>query len=373
VNDDQRQQHHQHEKLQRLIYENLKDYAMFTLDLDGRHTSWNPGVQEVLGYAEREFLALPAAVIFTDEDRARGAPEREQLLARSTGRAEDKRWHVRKDGSVFWANGVLTALRDEQDTLYGFLKIMQDQTPQKLFEEELEQRVEERTRELRQAQQHFEQVFRIGPFAAVITTMGVEHTFRNVNDSFEHLSGYSREEAVGKTNKQLGMWSSPEEARTVDELLTQQGYAREVELTLTTKEGHERTIITSAVVLADGEPLVVRMFYDITERKRNEEQLAQAIQEVMTDASWFSRAVVERLVNIRSGKPDMTQLAELTPRERQVLERIASGMNNDDIGRELGISSQTVRNYISIIYDKTGVRSRAEAVVWARERGLVGF
>ena len=114
------------------------------------------------------------------------------------------------------------------------------------------------------------------------------------------------------------------------------------------------------------------MFYDITERKRTEEELAHAVQEVMKDAAWFSSAVVENQANIRSGRIDATEVAELTPRERQVLERIASGMNNDEIGRDLGISGQTVRNYISLICSKIHVRTRAKAVVWARERGLVG-
>ena len=363
----------QNQELHGLIVDNLKDYAVFTIGLDGKLSSWNPGVEEVLGYKEAEFIGLPGATIFTPEDREKGEPEREREGAVQTGRAEDDRWHLRKDGTRIWVNGILTALHDTNGNLRGFAKIMRDYTDRKLHEEELEQRVAERTEELRRAEDRFEQVFRVGPFAAALTTMGEEHTFLDANESFEHLTGYACNEVLGKTNRELGMWSAPKQAELMHALLTEQGQAREVELTVTTKDAQERLIIASAAVVGlNGEEMVVRMFYDITERKRNEEELSQAIQEVMKDAAWFSRAVVERLANIRSGKADMTEIAELTPRERQVLERIASGMNNDEIGRDLGISGQTVRNYISLIYSKIHVRTRAEAVVWARERGLVG-
>ena len=80
--------------------------------------------------------------------------------------------------------------------------------------------------------------------------------------------------------------------------------------------------------------------------------------------------MLEKLAQIRSSRANPAEVAELTPRERGVLERVAKGMDNQEIAAELGLAPQTVRNYISAIYDKLGVRSRAEAVVWARERGL---
>ena len=91
----------------RLIAENVHDFAVFATDLDGRIVSWNPGVGSLLGYAEGEWVGRDASVIFTPEDRERGAHLWEMETALREGRAEDQRWHLRRDGSRFWANGLL--------------------------------------------------------------------------------------------------------------------------------------------------------------------------------------------------------------------------------------------------------------------------
>src|SRR5215208_3126001 len=83
----------------RLLVDNLRDVAVFMTDAGGRITSWNPGVERVLGYAEADFINRPAAMIFTPEDRACGAPEQEMRTAAAEGRAEDNRWHLRQDGT----------------------------------------------------------------------------------------------------------------------------------------------------------------------------------------------------------------------------------------------------------------------------------
>ncbi len=115
---------------------------------------------------------------------------------------------------------------------------------------------------------------------------------------------------------------------------------------------------------------------DITERKRSEEELMHAVQEVMTDTAWFSRSLLEKIAQIRGkargDEASGAAVAMLTARERQVLERMASGRDNGSIAAELTIKEQTVRNYITRIYEKLGLHSRADAIVWARERGLAG-
>ena len=115
---------------------------------------------------------------------------------------------------------------------------------------------------------------------------------------------------------------------------------------------------------------------DITERKRSEEELMRAVQEVMTDTAWFSRSLLEKIAQIRGrtrgDQASGAAVAMLTTRERQVLERMASGRDNGSIAAELTIKEQTVRNYITRIYEKLDLHSRADAIVWARERGLAG-
>src|SRR4051812_17064424 len=111
-NTERTRRHGQEGELFRLLVENVKDYAIFVLDPDGRVATWNPGAERLLGYAEGEVVGRPFDLFFTPEDRAAGAPRRELDQARETGRGSDDRWHVRRDGSRFWAGGAVTPLRD---------------------------------------------------------------------------------------------------------------------------------------------------------------------------------------------------------------------------------------------------------------------
>ncbi len=124
-------------ELSHLLIENIKDYAIFMTDTEGRVVSWNPGVERLLGYTESEIVGQSIAIIFTPEEVAANAPEKEMELAAQTGCAEDKRWHQRKDGSRFWANGLLMPLKNDAGTLRGFAKVMRDDTAQKKTEENL--------------------------------------------------------------------------------------------------------------------------------------------------------------------------------------------------------------------------------------------
>jgi PAS domain S-box-containing protein len=112
----------------RLAVESATDYAIFTIDLAGRITGWNTGAQNLLGWSDDEVVGHPANVIFTPEDDRHAVPEEEMRLAVSEGRADDNRWHVRKDGARFWANGLMMPMRDNEGGLAGFLKILRDRT-----------------------------------------------------------------------------------------------------------------------------------------------------------------------------------------------------------------------------------------------------
>jgi len=115
------------EELFELLVESSVDFAIFTLDPDGITTSWNIGAERLFGYAEREMLGCSADVIFVPEDRAVGAPEKERSESRGYGRGADERWHQRKDGSRFWASGLMMPLKGGNA---GFVKITRDRTDQ---------------------------------------------------------------------------------------------------------------------------------------------------------------------------------------------------------------------------------------------------
>ncbi len=125
------------EERYRLAVEGVTDYGIFTLDPTGHVTSWNVGVERLLGYPESEFLGRDGRSIFTPEDIEARAPEEELGTALREGRAADQRWHVRRDGSRFWANGVVTPIRDEDGAVRGFSKVMHDETEQKRMEDGL--------------------------------------------------------------------------------------------------------------------------------------------------------------------------------------------------------------------------------------------
>lgn len=126
----------------RLIEENVQDYAIFVVDPEGRIASWNVGAQRILGYTEAEVIGMNCAEIFTEEDRLQGAVERERSTATETGRAEDERWHKRKNGTLFWGSGIMTGLRDPAGKLRGFVKILRDRTDQKKAEVQRQENLE---------------------------------------------------------------------------------------------------------------------------------------------------------------------------------------------------------------------------------------
>lgn len=128
----------QSERHFRTMVEQVKDYAIFSIDTKGRATSWNEGVGRVLGFAEAEFLGRDVASrIFTPEDIASGVPEDELTEAARTGSANNDRPMMRKDGSRFFALGATAALIDESGALIGYTKVLRDQTPMKRLEAEL--------------------------------------------------------------------------------------------------------------------------------------------------------------------------------------------------------------------------------------------
>ncbi|MCC5655093.1 response regulator [Nostoc sp. XA013] len=119
----------------RLMIESAREYAILTLDLDNRFTSWNSGAQRLLGYSEAEILGQSGRIIFTPEDNEQGKSERELHIALTEGQAENKRWHIRKDGSRFWGTGFAMPLRNRDNVVHGFIKIMRDETAQRQAEE----------------------------------------------------------------------------------------------------------------------------------------------------------------------------------------------------------------------------------------------
>ena len=127
------------EERYRLLVEEVQDYAIFMLDVTGHIMSWNAGAQRIKGYSADEIIGRHFSIFYPPEDIQRGKPDAELLIAAQQGRYEEDSWRVRKDGSLFWANVLITALYDANRQLRGFGKVTRDMTEQKQAEEALRQ------------------------------------------------------------------------------------------------------------------------------------------------------------------------------------------------------------------------------------------
>src|SRR6266566_4072614 len=121
----------------RHMVEGVKDYAIFMVDLDGRVITWNSGAEHMKGYSRQEILGRQFSLFYEQCDVESGKPEHGLKEAAATGRFEDEGWLVRKDGSRFWANVIITALKDEAGKLQSFVKVTRDMSERKRAEETL--------------------------------------------------------------------------------------------------------------------------------------------------------------------------------------------------------------------------------------------
>lgn len=156
--------------------EDIRDYAIFMMDADGVVTNWNAGAQHILGYTQEEIVGKNASKFFTVEDRGKRVPEKELETAATDGRAEDERWHVRRDGSRFWASGIVTPVRDAAGKLIGFCKVMRDMTERNKLTEERD---------------------RFFAFSMdMLSIVHLDGRFQRVNPAFQEVLGYSEEELL---------------------------------------------------------------------------------------------------------------------------------------------------------------------------------
>jgi PAS domain S-box-containing protein len=170
----------------RLLIESVHDYAIFALDPDGYILSWNPGAQRFKGYTADEIIGKHFSIFYPKHLVDEGFPDFELRTAANTGRFEDEGWRIRKDGTQFWANVVITALRDKEGKLVGFAKVTRDLTERREAEEALRES-EERFRLLVEGVKDYA-IFMLDPSGNVATW----------NAGAERINGYRAKEIIGK-------------------------------------------------------------------------------------------------------------------------------------------------------------------------------
>ncbi|MES2178720.1 MAG: PAS domain-containing sensor histidine kinase [Gemmatimonadota bacterium] len=172
--------------LYRLLVDSVLDYAIFALDATGHILSWNAGAKRLKGYQPAEIIGKHFSIFYPAEKIAEGFPQYELDTAAEKGRFEDEGWRVRKDGSLFWANVVLTALRDADGSLIGFAKVTRDLTERRAAEEALRES-ETRFRLLVTGVMDYA-IFMLSPSGRIVTW----------NEGAERIKGYTAEEIVGQ-------------------------------------------------------------------------------------------------------------------------------------------------------------------------------
>ena len=121
----------------RLLIHEVRDFGIFLVDPNGRLEMWNAGAEQIFGWTAEEAIGQSFDMLFVDDDIREGRPQIELAIARDTGRCEDTRWHRRKDGRLFFADGITTAIRDDDGALVGFSKISRDITDRYRTEQRL--------------------------------------------------------------------------------------------------------------------------------------------------------------------------------------------------------------------------------------------
>jgi len=226
---------------------------------------------------------------------------------------------------------------------------------------------------LRQSEERFAKAFRLTP-VPILVCAAEDQTVLDVNQAFLDTLAYPSEEVIGKTVAQIDFISDAGARSRLFAALEKAGRVDRVDVGVRKKGSEQIDCAVSAdTVNIQNGPCYLLVLMDITERKRTELELVAAIEEVMKDASWFSRTLIEKLANVKNvNSPQLPSVSftDLTARERDVLSLICEGLADKEIAARLKLAPNTVRNHVATVYSKLDVHSRSEEIVWARERGL---
>lgn len=326
---------------------------------DSRYIKTNSGFLQMTGYSSDEVLGKA----FHELDVLKEAEHRDEAV-----RA------LREHGTIAQQEALLQVKegRDKFVIVAG-QPIDVDGADCVLFTfDDLDKRKQAET-SLRESEENFRAAFRMAPVPMLICDQD-DWRIGQVNDAFVAVSGYPAEDLCAKTFLDLRAGRSRSVPGEVSARLRAGTGIRNHDIRLMTAAGAEIDCVWSAEpVVIGGQARILCVVQDVTQRKRSEADLLEAIEAVMKDTSWFSRTIIEKLAQVRHASGSDTGLADLTARERQVLELICKGQSNIQIAAVLELSTNTVRNHIATLYSKLGVNRRSAAVIWGRERGLAAY
>jgi PAS domain S-box-containing protein len=252
----------------RLMVESLAETALVMLDTEGRVVSWNSGVERIKGYRSEEIIGRYFSVFYSPDEIARGKATQDLEIAAVTGRFEEEGWRLRKDGSRFWANVQLTAIRDQTGKARGFAKMTRDLTARveaAAVQKLLDQRLSD--------QQLYTRSLIESNTDALITT-DPSGSITDVNQQMEALTGCTREQLIGTPFREY--FTDPARASEGVELVLRVNKVNDYELTAQSRTGAETLVSLNATTFYDGNGVLQGVFgaaRDVTERKRLDQVL----------------------------------------------------------------------------------------------------
>jgi len=253
------------EEKYRILLDGVQDYAIFMMDPQGRVASWNAGAERIKGYKADEIIGQNYSRFYLQNEIDQGKPKAELQIAANSGRSEVERWRVRKDGSRFWANVVITAVRNSSGSLLGFSEISRDISAR------------------RETEAKYRGLLEAAPDSMVVVNQDGEIVLLNLQA--EKQFGYRRDELVGQKVKNIIPEGFAERliadgTRTAADALAQQ-IGTGIELAARRKDGSDFPIEIMLSPLESTEGvLVTAAIRDITERKKSEQQLVKTVGEL---------------------------------------------------------------------------------------------
>jgi PAS domain S-box-containing protein len=296
----------------RLLVQNVKDYAIYLLDADGRVASWNSGAEAMKGFTKDEVLGRSFTLFYPPDEQVAHPPLQDLREAADQGRKESDGWRIRKDGTRFWANTVITAIRNAEGELIGYAKITRDLTERRRAEEAI-----------RQSQKFLDSMFENIP-NMIFVKEARDLRFVRFNRAGEELLGYPRDEFIGKNDYDFFPKSQADAFTAADRRVLAGGRVVDIaEERIATRHQGERVLHTRKIPIldAEGHPrYLLGISEDITEQKKAEaeslravrEQAALAERETAANRAAFLAEASTLLASSLDYHSNLKRLAELT-------------------------------------------------------------
>jgi PAS domain S-box-containing protein len=314
-------------QLYEMAVQRVRDYAIFLLDPEGRIMSWNAGAQALKGYEPEEIIEKHFSIFYPQEARDREWPKRELEMAMLEGRFEDEGWRLRKDGSRFWANVVITCLRGDDGNLLGFSKITRDVTARRQQEEKL-RLSEQRFRLLVESVSDYA-IYMLDPDGLVVSW----------NSGAQRIKGYSAAEIIGRHYSRFFIPEDVEAGAPWKELVTAKSAGRvEVEGWRVRSSGERfwaRAVVTPVYDVSGHHAGFAKVTQDLTQRRHTEEMetTARRIHEFIAMLAHELRnplapihTAAEAMARMPSDDPAQNDLRAIIARQSRHLARIVEDL-----------------------------------------------